>query len=306
MEAMSRQYPAWNFQDMLSRMPRVAQRKYKTLCTKLEDVEALLKNHMEREKEANDRVYDFSRRADLAHGNADEVRRLTAEHTQAVADCEELFADRGKLNATHANLSNIVSRLRHTDIPIIHELGMAPVNVAAQPNEGETLVEAVDRTRAELHQRKGQLAATRAAPLPREELLNLARVAVNDLALAGAPAVITASGQFKIHWDRMAVTGYPAASDSYSPRLFAALFPDQVYELLVRQIANMPGISAVERAERGRELELEILRLEHAEESLIAQAQARGVDILRRVGASAFALLSCDPGEPHVMVQAAE
>jgi hypothetical protein len=299
------QYPAWNFPDMLSRMPRVAQRKFKALTDRLENVTALLDLHMQREKEAQDKVYDFARRADLARGDADAVRRLTAERQQATADYNELFADRAKLNAVHGNLNNIISRLRHTDIPAIHGWLVA-VNIDAKPNAGETITEAVERTRAEIDNCKGQHAAIRAAPLPRAELLAMARTAVNDLALRGAPAVITGGGQFRIQWDIMSVPNYPAPSDVYVPRLLAALFPDRMYELLSQQITNMPGISNAERAEREAELEREILRLEHAEEALICAAEARGVDILRRTAASAFALLGCDPGQLHEVAHAAE
>jgi hypothetical protein len=42
-----------------------------------------------------------------------------------------------------------------------------------------------------------------------------------------------------------------------------------------------------------------ILRLEHEEEALIVQAQAKGLDVSRRRDASAYALLGCDPGHLH-------
>jgi hypothetical protein len=49
---------------------------------------------------------------------------------------------------------------------------------------------------------------------------------------------------------------------------------------------------------------IEILRLEHAEENLVVQAEARGVDLLRRTDASAYALLGCDPGSLHAAARA--
>jgi hypothetical protein len=64
------------------------------------------------------------------------------------------------------------------------------------------------------------------------------------------------------------VPGYPAAGDNYAPRLLAALFPEEVYALLARQIPDLPGISAAERA--------------------------------RRRDASCYALLGCDPGDLHL------
>jgi hypothetical protein len=95
----------------------------------------------------------------------------------------------------------------------------------------------------------------------------------------------------------MSVPGYAASGDNYAPRLFAALFPDKVYELLVSQIGDLPGISANERADRVRELEVRIMLLEHQEESLVAQALAQGLaGVFRRSDASPYALLSCSPG----------
>ena len=192
-----------------------------------------------------------------------------------------------------------MSRLRHIDIPHVHGW-LVPVAVEAKPKKGETAVAAIERVRGALHRARGELAAVRAAPLLRELLLRMARTAVNDLALGGQPAVTTAGGKFAIQWDRVSVPGYPAASDNYVPRLLAALFPDHVHALLTGQIPDLPGIGAAERAERERELEAEILRLEHEEESLITHARAKGLDVARRRDVSAYALLGCDPGHLHV------
>ena len=144
----------------------------------------------------------------------------------------------------------------------------------------------------------------RAAPRPRSELLALARTAVNDLALAAQPAVISTSGKFEIRWDRGAVPGYPNPDGAtVAARLFAALFPDKLFELLQNQIPDLPGVTATERAAREAELQRQILQLEHEEEALITQAEASGVSVQRRSDASAYALLSCMP--PEMMQQQA-
>jgi hypothetical protein len=299
-------YPAYSFPQFLARLPQVAQKRFKALAAQLEDTEALLRLHMEREKEAEGRVFDAARRLDISRGRPDEVERIGAEREAALADLAELRAAREKLNARRGGLDNVVSRLRHNEIP---QMGwLVPVSVEARPRKGESFASAVERTRAELMGLKGQLAATRAAPLPRDELLRMARVAVNDLAERGRPAVVTAGGKFEVRWDAFAVPGYPAAGDNYAPRLLAALFPEKVYELLARQIANVSGITAAERRDREAALEREILQAEHEEEALIRLAEAQGFEIARRTDASPHALLGCDPGELHArqVAEAAE
>jgi hypothetical protein len=87
---------------------------------------------------------------------------------------------------------------------------------------------------------------------------------------------------------------------------FRPLVSLRAYDLLTQQIANVPGITNAERAARETALKLEIMQLEHTEETLICLGEARGVDILRRTDASVFALLGCDPGELHVRAEAAE
>jgi hypothetical protein len=304
------QIPAWNFGDQLGRMPVVAQRKFRKLVAELEDVQSLLKNTLEREGKVEARAHylNHSReRASLPTGDPDQAARLATEWEQAQGDYAELLATRSRLNAKHAELTNLTSRLQHTEIPNIYGW-LVPVAVDAQPQEGEDLVAAVERTRSELYQKQGALAATRQAPLPREELLAMCRTTVNTAALNGLPLVISHGGKFTIQWDRISVPGYPASSDNFVPRLLAALFPEELFQLLASQIPDLPGIDAAERREREAELERQILQLEHEEESLIVQAQAKGLDMPRRRDASAYALLGCDPGHLHVpqLVQAAE
>lgn len=298
--------PALNFPDQLARLPAAAQRKYRKLVAELEDTRSLLKNTMERETEVEARGVHLSRaqqRAVLA--DPERAARLGVECDQVRADYEDLFSTRARLEARRGELDNLTARLRHNEIP---NLGwLVPVHVEAKTGAGEGLVGAVERVRGELYAKQGELAATRQAPLPRDELMALARTTVNDLAFNGQPLVVTAGGTFKVQWDRISVPGYPAASDNYVPRLFATLFPEEIYQLLVNQIPDVRGLSAAERREREAELERQILQLEHEEESLVVQAQAKGLDVARRRDASAYALLGCDPGHWHVPVaEAAE
>ena len=306
---MSDQWPAFSFPDQVARMPAQAQRKYRKLASELEDAVSLLDNHMLREKDASARVFGLSRsveRAARPGGDPGKAARLAAERDQAQADYQELLATRGRLNARHDELSNIVSRLRHNEIAQIHGW-LHPVDVAARPKPGEDLVQAIERTRDELRAKQGELAAVRQAPLPRAELLAMCRTAVSTLALQGQPVVVSHGGKFEVRWDRVAVPGFPQAADVLVPKLLAALFPKQLLALLEAQVPDRPGLSAAERAERVGVLERQILRLEHEEESLVVAAQAKGLAAPRRRDASAFALLGCDPGEWHVLpAQAAE
>src|SRR5262249_3978085 len=152
-----------------------AQRKYRALASELEDCEALLRVHMEREKEATGRVFDLARRlerASLPGGDRGEIDRLAAERDAAQADLDELLSARDKLNARRGELDNVVSRLKHIDTPAVHGW-LVPVAVEAKPRKGETAVAALERVRGELHRARGEFAAVRRSPLPREELLSM-------------------------------------------------------------------------------------------------------------------------------------
>ena len=68
--------PAYSFPDQLSRLPAAAQRRYKAFAARLEDVTSLLDNHMERERAAEERVFDVERRLEDAR-DAEERKRIT-------------------------------------------------------------------------------------------------------------------------------------------------------------------------------------------------------------------------------------
>jgi hypothetical protein len=78
--------------------------------------------------------------------------------------------------------------------------------------------------------------------------------------------------------------------------LIASLFRQQVRELLVAAVTrhykeHPPGLPALERAAKLRELDAEILRLEHEEEATIREAEGAGLELDRRADASPAAVL---------------
>jgi hypothetical protein len=309
-----RHNPNWiatEFLDQLARLPRCAQQKFRALSDELEEIETLVRLNLEREQRAEGHFYDMQRRlANASSGptpDQDEVASLTTEYHEAHRAFVELTAARAPREAKRASLDNLVSRLRNVDIPrfaLSETEGVMPAPpVVAKPRKNETLTDAVSRVRSEISRKRGELRAVRQAPLPRSELIERARVAVNDLALRGGPAVVTTEGKFDLSWDRSAVRGFPNPDGAMAAAsLLACLAPEPLFKLIESRIADVPGISSADRVKRLAILEEEILALELEEEALVLASNG---EILRRMDVSAFAVLAMQPWQPPVASQIA-
>jgi hypothetical protein len=100
-----------------------------------------------------------------------------------------------------------------------------------------------------------------------------------------------------------------SAPSGSGTKLVAWLFKDRLLERAAARVAEIVGDSGISKSERERhtaELNDEIRRLEHEEESLIVQALDAGLDVHRRYQASPFALLGLEVETQAALLQAAE
>src|SRR5262249_5551291 len=151
----------------------------------------------------------------------------------------------------------------------------------AQPRSGESLPQAIERTRTEIYRLRSELHAAQSAPPPADEVRAALRAHVETLARSGKPGVRFAPDckldLFAADVTQVAAPGgaFTAPSGSAS-KLFAAFFPERYLELLSEGLANgySGGLPMAERPGRIAELEEQIWLREVEEESLIEQAHS--------------------------------
>ena len=146
---------------------------------------------------------------------------------------------------------------------------------------GETVLEAITRLRGELAAAQCELMQVRAAPLPIDDLKEMATEAVSRFA---TPSLQVRDGRLDIGWPKDQVA------------FLAWLNAEQVVARLHEQIDRLPvqanALSAAERNRRMTEISARILELEHQEEALVEAALEAGHDgVSRREGVSPAAVL---------------
>jgi hypothetical protein len=208
------------------------------------------------------------------------------------------------------------------------------VQVSPELRSGESYADAVGRVRDELSGAVSALGRVRAAPELLVDQWERLTDAVDAHARRGR--VYLLDGQLR--WPDMLkhASGARAAPEGGASAMIAWLLRDQLLahlqidllatngvapadlnaalagtsdavEALNKLSEQRGGISAEERGRRIYELERAILGFEHQEEALITAAHAAGdVAVLRRPGASGWALLSISPGEREQQLVAAE
>jgi hypothetical protein len=72
--------------------------------------------------------------------------------------------------------------------------------VTAKPHDGESLREALLRTRFEIEQAKGELVTVRAAPPPRDVVEQALHAEVQRLIFAGSPRVTVEADSVNVRW----------------------------------------------------------------------------------------------------------
>jgi hypothetical protein len=270
------------------------------------DAEALQRSVQERIRLLEDKAGDVERRlAYVVRGEDPEATaKLKAELEAVGEDLGRLERQRSQRNSVRSNVGQTVSRLSNF-IPLLTggvgatvqwpPRGVRP-NGGAQPNEGETLADAVLRVRGELAAVQREIAAVRSAQPAAAEVKAAVRAEIERKARAGMPRVSMDGGKVAIVWPDVmlyAAPGTAMAAPSGSASDFACwLFKDQILKRFAAHEGELSGgISAAERAGRIAALERQAFAFELEEESLVEQAIDAGIEVHRRIDASPFAVL---------------
>jgi hypothetical protein len=208
--------------------------------------------------------------------------------TERVRASQERHAQR------HNEIHALCSRIRQflNSLPPNVDLVPAPP-VTAKPRQGETLAQAVDRTRDEIMAAQNHLSVVKAAPLPKADAKKLAAVYVQQLAARGCPSVAVDRDQLKVAFT--APNADTLAHHLDIAALMAWLYPSQMTQAFEREIDALgetaQPMPAAERERRASELAANLEQLERQEETLIEMAASEGVDIMRRADADPRAVL---------------
>lgn len=296
--------------NVIEMLPPPARRRYEILCRKVEDGAALVAVSQERIGyiEAH-LVHAQNHLAQLTQfplsdpKDAPLIEAAKAEVERIQADMESAIGERTKRDSVRSGAQQVVGQLRNFLMTM--PLPVRSVRIEAKPTKGETLPDAIDRVRSAIRKTAGEIAMTKAAPPDRATVEHQLRDHVQSLVRAGTPSVRFDADRVLVDWPDANKFGHGAPPGSAS-KLLAAMFPDQVLAFLMRGIDQLQGIPPSERANRIAKLEADIRKLEHEEESFIAQAEAQGLEVFRRPFASGYALLAIDPVTDGEQLVAAE
>jgi hypothetical protein len=190
----------------------------------------------------------------------------------------------------------------------------APPRLTSVPpgrRKGESIVDALLRTRREIAAAQAELMRIRAAPLPKEEIQLAIIAAINVMAQEGAPRIVTEGGKVTVHFPDVMQYGTPgqamSAPSGSASRLMAWVHRDALLKRLLAEIKDEEGsISSEERPQRVRQTEQHLLALEISEEKLVCHAIAAGLEVHRRPDCSPWVLLDLAVAEQAVPAEAAE
>jgi hypothetical protein len=304
---------------LLARLPPCARSKYQRLVAQSADTEALINSSIAKQKPLEVSFSDLEHRRQFLDPKSEPeaLAAVEAEMDGLRSEHARLDRERSARQASKQNTDQIIAGLREVFLlggkltwPV-HEL-----RIEARPQEGETLTDAILRTRTEIAVASSELAAVRHASGTLEELGIQIIEEIERKAARGKPRVSVNASKLSVHWSDV-VSFAPKGTVISAPMgsgsdMMCWLFQKEIAQKLVadllaqHQESGGPGISEEERSERTKELEARVMRLEHEEECLIDQALAQGVEVHRRTGASPWALLGIAPGAAEEVLQAAE
>jgi hypothetical protein len=304
---------------MLARLPASARRRYKALAGQVDDAEARLRALIARLAVLEQNADDIMHRLGVLDEKLDaaEIADLKEELQELSAERADIERDRRKLEGRRGNGAQCISQLRDVFIPrltggveSIPGGGYHVVDITARPNAGESVEDAIRRVRGQIGSAQGELAAVRRAPPSAEEVREVVRSEIAARGQRGMPRLmVEGGGEVSVHWPdevRIHAAGQALSAPAGSASaLLCALFGPLIEQFLLFDVQE-GGISADERANAIKQLEEQIVQLQHQEESLIVMAHQQGVEAFRNP-MSCWAMLSLSPGPPApVVLEAAE
>lgn len=151
---------------------------------------------------------------------------------------------------------------------------------------GQTLMAALEEIRKRIVLSQYAITSLHQAPVSKDEAIQRLDNWISSV--SAKPVTSNFAARFTSSSHRSPVSVVP-------PELLSAAVSATLRDLIAEEIAenysSVTGISAVDRAHQLEKSEGELLELELAEEMVIRHAEARGIDVLRRIDADPRAVL---------------
>jgi hypothetical protein len=302
--------PSWQpwsreqaLQVALARLPPSARAKYESYVAAVTDAEALMAAALQRSRSVEDKFQmaidrvDRAERAAAQGGlDANAIAKARAAADAVRFEYQAVAEEQAKRRGAHGQAAQTVVRL---DAFLLN--GVPPCRactVMARPQDGESLQQAITRVRAAIDIAQREVRTVRSAPLPAATIASSIRDQIRELAAAGMPHVTIGGGDMppRIEWPDGPQLGALGAASLGATKLFAAMFPERLEEVLLVGVDGIQGIDPADRAERLERLGADVLQLEHEEEALVQLALAKGLDgVGRRGDTSGWVLLGVEP-----------
>jgi hypothetical protein len=248
------------------------------LLAVVDDAAAATRAALERETNLESSIGDLRRRISFVDVRTERflANELREEIEALNVELEQIKAERSKRNSVRSNVEQTIAQL-NIAIPALSDQRLRAVTVDAKPDVGETLANAILRTRTEIRQAKSDLYQLRSAPLTRPEIEAQLREHVAELVNFGTPKLDLRNGQVSVFWpDKSSFSASDAAPGGSASAIFAWMFADKIFEALMSNLDDVVvgAVSASERITVEAEIRALIISLEHSEESLVTAALA--------------------------------
>ncbi len=298
--------------EHLEKLPERAKEKLITLRNEAEMQRAASRQPYDQARQAYEKMRAIeSRIGELLRGG---YRGYDEKHPHIIAERESL----AKAKAEHARLTKLADERRpaadeagrlvthlHDYIkhswPLLLTVTLAPDTPAPKPAKGESISDAIERTRAKIANLTTEIRAAADAPITSAEAKRIAKAHVDKMAERGRPNVlVTLEARLPPEFPRPYEQRYHEEIDIQS--VFTWLHRDAMIDALNREIdqhaADDAALSDVDRVKRIEAFSRERLALERQEEALIRLARENYLPVARRADADPRAVLGLSEDAP--------
>jgi hypothetical protein len=271
---------------IVEHLPESARAKYAAIETEAVDAAALVRAATHRLNQTEARAQQLEQVFDT-FPSPERRRQAEQEMSDVQAELARLREQQQERAARERLTGNLLGRLRGFIGSLPPNTDLETVPKSEPPlHEGESIIVAIERVRGELFSAQTELAGLHAAPLPADELKQLASEAVARLT---KPSMQVRDGRLDVTWPK-------------DPIAFVAwIDPERVLARLHEQIDRLPiqanAVSTAERSRRTAEIGARVLKLEHEEEALVQSALTAGHAVCRREGVSPAVVLGVRIGQ---------
>jgi hypothetical protein len=206
---------------------------------------------------------------------------------------DRFLARRDEQQRQHQDLHLLISRIKKWQASLPAKMMLEPCPVEAKPKSGETIADAISRTRADLAKSQLELISSKNAPSPKSELKTAAREQVSRLARGAAPWLDARGAKLFNFGDPRSAITFVERDQAFA--MLCWFDPDRAVAKLEALVDALPtpqgAMTVAEKAKSVAALTVKIEQFEREEEALIEAAIAQGQDMMRRPNASPAAVL---------------